>query len=66
MSDLRPLRIRVPESLVVKAKLELGNPSASDTIVIRYALALLAKEDPAEYAIHHRPGRKTTKTTKAA
>jgi hypothetical protein len=56
MADLRPLRIRVPDELVDKAKAVIGDPDASDTIVIRWALAALAGEDPVRWAIHHRPG----------
>jgi hypothetical protein len=53
---LRPLRIRVPDELMSKAKAGLGDLDASDTITVRHALAVLAGEDPSLWAVHHRPG----------
>lgn len=56
MGATRPLRIRVPNELMSKAKAQLGNHDVSDTIVVRYALAVLAGEDPDCWAVHLRPG----------
>ncbi len=56
MAGLRPLRIRVPDELMKKAKAQTGEPDASDTVVVRWALAVLAGEDPSVWAVHHRPG----------
>ena len=58
MSDLRQLRVRVPESLVQQAKQAVGDPDMSDTMAVRYAFALMAGAEPAAWAFHHRPGPK--------
>lgn len=56
MTDMRQLRVRIPDSLIQQAKIRAGDPSMSDTIATRQALALMAGIDPADWASHRNPG----------